>query len=300
MKWKKLGRVFCPDRNFPWMLTHASVPVVQHVSGDDYKIYFSCRDSQNRSHAGWVYINLLNPCKILDMSSSPILKPGELGTFDDSGVMPTWLVRSNQYFYMYYIGWNLGVTVPFRNSVGLALSTDGINYKRYAPGPILDRTSAEPHFCASCCVIPDENIWKMWYLSCTKWVISDGNPQHYYHIKYAESTDGINWNRNGQVAIDFSGSNEYAISRPTVIRDSNLWRIWYSYRGSAYKIGYAESENGITWHRMDDKSGIHSSSSGWDSEMIEYPLVFDHNGQRFMAYNGNEYGKTGFGIAVLE
>ncbi len=34
--------------------------------------------------------------------------------------------------------------------------------------------------------------------------------------------------------------------------------------------------------------------------MIEFPRVFDHGGRRFMLYNGNGYGKTGFGLAVLE
>jgi hypothetical protein len=34
--------------------------------------------------------------------------------------------------------------------------------------------------------------------------------------------------------------------------------------------------------------------------MICYPFVFDHAGSRFMLYNGNGYGKTGFGIAVWE
>ena len=42
------------------------------------------------------------------------------------------------------------------------------------------------------------------------------------------------------------------------------------------------------------------SAEGWDSEMICYPYVFEHRGRFFMLYNGNGYGKTGFGVAVLE
>jgi hypothetical protein len=34
--------------------------------------------------------------------------------------------------------------------------------------------------------------------------------------------------------------------------------------------------------------------------MIQYPHVFDHNGERYMLYIGNEYGKTDFGLAVLD
>jgi hypothetical protein len=76
--------------------------------------------------------------------------------------------------------------------------------------------------------------------------------------------------------------------------------MWYSYRGDAYKIGYAESCDGKKWERLDAQVGITTSASGWDSEMIEYPFVFDHKGHRYMLYNGNDYGRTGFGLAILE
>jgi len=112
--------------------------------------------------------------------------------------------------------------------------------------------------------------------------------------------DGINWQREGLVAIDFANAQEYAISRPSVIHDSDRWRMWYSYRGQLYRIGYAESDDGKRWERLDNQAGIDTSLTGWDSEMIEYPFVFDHNDQRYMLYNGNGYGKTGFGLAVLE
>jgi len=34
--------------------------------------------------------------------------------------------------------------------------------------------------------------------------------------------------------------------------------------------------------------------------MICYPYVFKHKGRFYMLYCGNGYGKTGFGLAVLE
>ena len=140
----------------------------------------------------------------------------------------------------------------------------------------------------------------MWYLSATKWKMEEGRPKHYYHIKYAESDNGIQWERKGIVCIDFASEEEYAISRPCVLKDKDVYRLWYSYRGQSYRIGYAESGDGIHWERKDKEVGIDVSMSGWDCEMIEYPFVFDHQGQRYMLYNGNGYGKTGFGLAVLE
>lgn len=140
----------------------------------------------------------------------------------------------------------------------------------------------------------------MWYLSCTGWTLRDGQPEHHYHIKYAESADGLQWQRDGHVAIDYANDSEYAISRPSVLRDGDRWKMWYSFRGESYRIGYAESDDGKNWIRLDHLVGLDVSQSGWDSEMIEYPFVFDHKGRRYMLYNGNGYGRTGVGLAILD
>lgn len=282
------------------MQSHAAVPIAESVGGDLFKIYFSTRDKSNRSFTGYVVIDINHPNQILELSADPVLSPGGLGEFDDSGAMATWLTNQGDQKYLYYIGWNLGVTVPFRNSIGLSVSTHGDEFERYSSGPIIDRSVREPHFCASCCVMPGPDVWRMWYLSCTGWYMRDGKPEHRYHIKYAESQDGINWQRDGHVAIDYSNDKEYAISRPSVMHDNDCWRMWYSFRGQSYRIGYAESEDGRNWKRLDHQAGIDVSAKGWDSKMIEYPFVFDHAGRRYMLYNGNGYGKTGFGLAVME
>lgn len=299
-KWRKLGLVYSPSGERSWMQTHAAVPIAENIGGDFFKIYFSSRDKKNQSFTNYLIINLNQPQKVLEFSSEPVVGPGGLGEFDDSGAMASWLVQYEGKRLLYYIGWNLGVTVPFRNSIGLAISEGGGRFRRYAKGPIIDRTATEPHFVASCCVIPGKDKWRMWYLSCTAWELRHGKPEHRYHIKYAESDDGLSWRREGIVSIDYLNSSEYAISRPSVIRDKDCWKMWYSHRGSSYRIGYAESHDGINWQRCDAFSGIDVSEFGWDSEMIEYPYVFDHKGRRYMLYNGNGYGKSGFGLAVLE
>lgn len=279
----------CPYRG-------AAVPFAYKLKNGIYRIYYSARDKLNRSHIFFVDIDM-DTLDILYVHKSPILAPGELGCFDDSGTMMSWITTVGKDIYLYYIGWNLGVTVPFRNSIGLAVSHDGIKFEKMFQGPILERTKSEPHFCASSCVLQVDNIFKMWYLSCTGWKIVDGTPRHRYHIKYAESSNGIDWIRSGQVAIDYKNDGEYAISRPCVIVENGLYKMWYSYRGDTYRIGYAESKDGIKWTRKDDEAGIDISAEGFDSKMIEYPHVFAHKGQKYMLFNGNEYGQTGFGIA---
>ncbi|VVE84728.1 glycoside hydrolase family protein [Pandoraea sputorum] len=299
-RWRKLGRVFVPDGTVEWMASHAAVPFAEPLPDGNVRVYFSSRDTANRSHTGFFDFDPERPQQILGLSRSPVLSPGELGEFDDSGAMASWIAHSQGQRFLYYIGWNLGVTVPFRNSIGLAMSGESGTFNRRFSGPILDRSAHEPHFVASCCVIPGDDVWRMWYLSCTAWHMREGRPEHRYHIKYAESDDGISWRRDGAVAIDYADDSEYAISRPSVLKDEAGWHMWYSYRGERYRIGYACSDDGVRWERHDASVILAPSENEWDAVMIEYPHVFEHKGRRYMLYNGDGYGLTGLGLAVQE
>lgn len=300
MRWRKLGPVQLPANRPGWMVSHAALPFAEPLDENTLRVWFSGRDAGNRSHTGWCVVDLRRPDRLVELAPEAVIAPGDLGTFDDSGAMLSWIARAGGRRLLYYIGWNLGVTVPFRNAIGLAIEEKSGAYRKYAPGPILDRTPAEPHFVASCCVLPDADLWRMWYLACTGWEARHPVPRHRYHIRYAESHDGINWQRGGRVAIDHAGPDEFAISRPSVLREAGLWKMWYSCRGERYRIGYAESADGLSWNRLDDILGLSPSATGWDADMVEYPHVFDHAGRRLMLYNGNGYGASGFGFAVLE
>lgn len=299
MSWVKKGLLLAAPRHLGWLTTHAALPVAEPVDAHRIRIYFSGRDEQNRSHPGSVELDLGGDPTVLAASHEPLLPLGEPGTFDDAGVMPSWVTTHAGVKYLYYVGWNLGVSVPFRYAIGLAVSLDGgRTFVKQSAGPLLDRSIHDPCFAASPCVLVDDALWRMWYVSCVEWQRVDGKLRHRYHIKYAESADGVSWRRDGTVSIDFQGPHEYALSRPCVIKDRDRYRMWFSHRGPSYRMGYAESADGIRWNRRDDQAGIDVSPSGWDSEMICYPFVFDHHGRRYLLYNGNGYGRDGIGYAL--
>ncbi|MFQ5787998.1 MAG: hypothetical protein ACE5H1_08450 [Thermodesulfobacteriota bacterium] len=301
MKWIKKGQIFKPEGQFDWVMTHSMLPIPERRGDDLYRVYFSGRDKFNRSLVGYVEFDINNPKKILKISEKPVLGLGELGTFDDNGVTPSWIVNHEGEKYLYYVGWNKGSTVRMAEMAGLAISVDGgETYQRVSRAPILERTDKEPlTLLAATCVLVEDRIWRMWYVSGTEWVHKDFVR---YNIKYAESKDGIKWNRDGRVAIDFKNKYEHALARPCVIKEDGLYKMWYCCRldNSTYRIGYAESKDGLSWNRKDNEAGIDASESGWDSEMIAYPNVFNHKGKKYLLYNGNGYGRNGFGYAVLE
>lgn len=309
MKWIKKGLIFSVDNNAIWMKTHAQVPTVDDIGNGRLRIFFSTRNADNISHIGFLEIDTKNPKQVLYVHDKPVLTPGKIGTFDDCGIMPSWVVNHKGEKYLYYVGWNVRNTVPYHNSIGLAKSCDGgLTFERYSEGPILDRNYTEPYFGTLGCILLEGSIWRMWYLSCTKWVIFNGKPEPYYNIKYAESKDGIKWIQEGKVCIDFKNEKECGIARSCVIKEGNIYKMWYSYRNlenyrtdrmNSYRIGYAESKDGLKWERRDGEAGIDVSENGWDSQMIEYPCVYEYKGTRYMFYNGNGFGRTGFGYAIM-
>lgn len=304
MKWKKLGRVFCPDKHSDWMYSHAMIPIAQKIDGDLYRIYFSTRDKNNRGHGAYLEIDMRNPTTVVRVHEKPVLEPGALGCFDDSGALPNSIVQIGGRKILYYTGINLGVTVTIRNAIGIAeWNEQSQRFERCFEGPIIDRTRDLPHFVATPEVICEDRF-RAWFISCVGWKLQSDGPKHYYHIEYAESKDGVTWARDGIVAIDFRDEFEYALAGPRVIRDDYAYKMWFCSRATAdcptYRIRYATSSDGVKWVRQDDIVGIDVSPSGWDSKMICYPFVFDHMGERYMLYNGNDYGRTGFGLAILE
>jgi hypothetical protein len=298
MGWTRLGRILDGDAPAPWAVSHAALPVA--VAGpDDLRVWFCARDAQSRARIGSVSVDP-STWRAGAVSPVPALDLGPLGSFDDAGVTSSWVVRHAGREYHYYTGWTVGLSVPFYFYVGLAVAEgDGV-LRRVSAAPILERSDVDPYLTASPCVIVEGGVWRMWYVSGVRWTIEDGRPRHYYHIKYAESKDGIAWKRDGRVCIDFASSDEHAIARPSVLRDGNVYRMWYSYRGDRYRIGYAESPDGLSWTRHDAEGGLVPAGEGWDAEMCAYGYVFDQGGRRYMLYNGNGYGRTGFGVALWE
>lgn len=308
MTWVKMGRLFASRGLYTWNKTHAQLPVADIVDGKIIRIYYASRNSAGQSLTSYIEVDAECPSEILYEHNRPILELGKLGAFDESGIMPTCVVNIKDRKYLYYIGWSLKKTVPYQNSVGLAMSTDGgRSFKKFSDGPVVGINHIDPYFTGTFFVFNEKDYYRAYYLSCIKWEILGGRPEPLYVLKYAESENGITWERTGKVAIGLAGQEEGGVVSAAVLRDGTRYKMWFGRRGkfdyrtntnNAYRIGYAEAEDGLNWTRMDALAGIDVSSEGWDSEMISYPYVLRVADRLYMFYNGNGFGKTGFGYAV--
>lgn len=308
--WQRLGRIYDPaDHQSDWARSHACVPTPLLLPGAErVRVYHAPRNAIGQSIPTYFDVAVEDPTRVVAIAGEPLMSLGELGTFDDGGIMPCSALWVGGEAWLYYVGWNPSVSVPYRNAVGLAVSRDGGHtFAKPFPGAVVDRNRDEPFFTASPYVLRESpQRWHMWYASGTGFV-TDGatGTEPLYLIHYAYSRDGVEWERHGRPVIDPHHPRE-ANARAAVVRDGDgLWRMWFCHRGSddfrdgadAYRIGYAESEDAVYWRRNDDAAGIEYAAQGWDSTMQTYPGVVDTPHGRYLFYNGNGFGRTGIGVA---
>lgn len=296
--WNKLGKIYNFKKIDALSQTHASNPLALHLYDDVFRVYFSARDAENKSSVAYVDIDIEQKIVIAECQKT-LFGYGDEESFYSHGVSIGNIYNVDEKNYILFMGWQIRNGGHWRGDIG-RLQLDAIDSMILDPiTPYMDCDEEDPISLSYPWVMQDDGLYKMWYGSTITWKTENGEMIHV--IKYATSVDGKSWMKHG-IAIPYELGVAQAFSRPTVLKDEHGYHMWYSYRsgdGTKYRIGYAHSHDGLTWDRKENP-GIDVSPSGWDSEMICYPFVFDHKGQRYMLYNGNQYGKEGFGLAVLE
>jgi hypothetical protein len=305
--WKKRDHFFLNLNLFKENIAYNSIPT-PIIINDKVRIFYSTRCEHGLNRGTFSDFDL-NFDKITNNYNNSILKLGDPGLFDSSGIMPSSVVFHNKKFFMYYIGWNKQVDVPYRLSIGLAISYDGINFKKISNGPLLDRRIDEPYFNTAPCVIIDDNgIWRMWYVSCTGWSLINNIQEPSYRIVHVESTDGVSWSSGPKICIDYDYKlGIESIGRPFVVKVKNKYIMSCSVRKitdyrsnykNSYKINFYQSNNGIDWSKIDES--LEKNITNWDDQMTCYGSLLKVNNKIFCIYNGNGFGKTGFRIAEKE
>ena len=301
-EWKKLGLIIKPNFKSKWMTSHVAVPFAEYYKKNLFKIYFCVRDRKNRSHVTYSIVDIEKNNSNNKIFSKPLLKPGKLGAFDDNGVTPSWIINHNKQKFLLYVGWNTGGNTRMSLFAGLAKLKKKI-FERVLESPVLERNEHDAFLTATSCVLKENGVFRMWYVSGDGWSSKNNETLPKYNIKYAESKDCITWKRSGKICIDYKSKNEFALARPCIIKHKKKYMLWYSYKSynKEYKIGYAESNDGFKWKRFDEKViFLPRKNHEWEKEMQAYPHVFRHKKDLYMLYNGNGYGKTGTALAKLE
>jgi hypothetical protein len=317
MKWKKLGRVFNPNNQkiLGEFTTFAQAPQVLEFE-DFVRVYFSTRkkDNENKFLSHVAFVDMTKDFStIIKVSQNQVIALGGLGCFDEHGIFPFNVLKVQDKIYAYTCGWSRRTSVSVETATGLAFSKDdGVSFEKLGSGPILSANLNEPFLVGDSFVTYDNGLFDMWYIFGTKWIQVDeqSKPERVYKIGYANSTDGINWQRNGQPIIK-DVLNEYECQAlPTVVFFKNKYHMVFCYRFATsfrtdikrgYRLGYAYSYNKTDWIRNDEHLGFALTyNNDWDGNMNCYPHFCIINNKLHLLYNGNSFGKDGFGVAILD
>ena len=318
MKWKKLGKIFDPTKfKLPNNCEQFAQSPQALVFDDFVRIYFSTRelDKSNGkylSHIAFVDMSK-NMQDIIRVSDKPVIPLGGLGCFDEHGIFPMNVLRHNEKIYGFTCGWNRRVSVSVDTGIGLVVSHDnGLTFQRKGDGPVLAASLHEPCLVGDGFVKVINDIFHMWYIFGSGWknFTSDAPPDRIYKIGHATSTDGVSWTKEEarQIISDRLGDDE-SQALPTVIEINGRYHMFFCYRqsfdfrntkGRGYSIGHAYSDDLINWTRDDDNPNLAIVDDDWDSDMQCYPHAFKCDGKIYLLYNGNEFGRFGFGVAELQ
>lgn len=314
-KWKKLGRVFVPQ-NAPdrvWLKEYAQAPAT--LLFDEFvRVYFSCRPlpdecGQYVSYSSYVDFDRRDLTKIVNIANAPILDLGKVGTFDEFGTYPVSVIRNGQHVMAYYGGWTRCESIPFTVSIGVAVSyDDGVTFTKLGDGPLLTSNVNDPFVLSGPKIRKFGDKWNLFYVAGTKWQKHNGRSEAVYKIRMAISDDGLEWIRDSRDIIPDRLDSDECQASPDVFFHGNRYHMFFCYKHGldfrnndrGYRIGYAVSDDLLTWERNDAMGGIDISEYGWDAQSVAYPHVFEVDGQVYMLYLGNEFGRYGFGLARLE
>lgn len=302
MAWRRLGQVFAPPAPGadPALRSHAALPVAVPLGGDLVRVFYSGRDAANRSAVGTLVLRVAERPVVEEARPDAILLPGGTGAFDDAGVGVGCVLPGPEGDRLYYMGWNVGGSAPWRNAIGLAVgdARDG-RFERISAGPIMDRDVVDPYSLSYPWVIRlGAQDWRMWYGTHLTWGAAKADMSH--AIRGARSADGLTWLRDREVCVPPEGE-EIATVRPCVLPepDGSL-SMWFARRTESgpYALGLARSADGRAWRRADP--GMVAEQGGWEGGALTYPSVFELRGRRWLLFNGEGYGRTGIGLAVWE
>jgi predicted GH43/DUF377 family glycosyl hydrolase len=302
MAWVKKGLIFENDPELWWSKKYAGIPTVDVLNEETLRIYYYSMTDNFDGRISFIDVDAANPSRVIFKNTHPVLDLGEPGTFDDCGVCPSCIISINGKKHLFYLGVQRAEKTPYMYFAGVAVESESGSFNRIQKTPILDRTPEEPYTRSATTILKIGNSYKMWYVSAFEWFSWNNRLYPKYIIRSATSDNGLNWAARPENVLQYQNEFEFGFGRPWVMHEDSKFKMYYSVRSTnePYKMGYAESDDGIHWVRMDHAFGLVRSESGWDSEMICYPCVVDTKYGRYCFYNGNSHGATGFGYAKWE
>lgn len=310
-----LAQAYIPAGNW-WSKSHAQVPFTQKI-GEKVWVYFSTRSEPD--HSGNFTSRI---CRVpLEIKSGRpfwdsrleelVLDIGQVGSFDDSGVMGGSVSTLEGKTWLYYCGWSRRVSVPYEWQIGAALLDESGNASRHFKGPVLSSSTSEPFLHAAPTVFTHAGETRMFYLAGVEWFrTQEGKMEAVYRLRIAKFMSENRWEQNGKDLFPLKYARESQTSS-AIWQDDVGYHMLFSYRNSEkfrfssadnYRIGYAYSRDLVSWDRGDDIKILDEAGQppAGAAEMQGYPHLFAVGKELFLLYCGDAFGEHGFRLARMD
>jgi predicted GH43/DUF377 family glycosyl hydrolase len=228
---------------------------------------------------------------------NPVLENGEPGEWDAAERIVTGVVWDGTMYHMVFAG--DGDDPEDRFAIGHATSTDGVTWEMDPNNPVLTRGAEgewDEGYVFGGALLYDGSEFHLWYNSGGAEVDLAG---------YAKSPDCSVWTKaeeNPVLRMGPPGSFDEAGVWPfSVIISDGTYKMWYTGFDLPYrfwKIGYAESQDGISWTKYEGNPVLVPGRE-WDSFDVWDPAVVFDGTTYHMWYSGSVDGiPTGIGYAI--
>jgi hypothetical protein len=303
--WHREGLLVTVKPGHPWWVSHAQLPTVLPLAERLWRVYFGARDRDNRTRVLAVDVDPGDGMDVLAEHYEPLLDRGPPGTFDHEGVCPSAALTIDGEVRLYYIGVIMRRDVRSQASIGLAVSGDGIAFRRAFAGPVHGVGPFDPFFSSAPTVRRSPHGYRMWYVGGTQWREVNGMLDPFYEIRITHSPDGLLWDARSQSAL----AKAAGVGRPWITQERDGLRLWFSCRGEAYRMAGDAAyrlmsvrldEHGVACGDAEPVPFDNPPAAGdFDGTMQAYACVLPYGDDLIMFYNGDEFGKAGFGWARL-
>jgi hypothetical protein len=307
--WRRMGLILAPPQAHPWWLSHAQMPSILPLSDNLWRIYFSARASENRSRVLAVDVDPGASMAIQARHDSPLFDRGERGAFDHAGVLPSCAVATPETVRLYYVGLVERRDVRAQAEIGLATAADGLTFTRAFPGPVHGIGPHDPYFTSAPMAHRRGAQWRLYYVGGTAWSHETGAEEPAYQVRLARSEDGQIFSPLSEQVIPWAVCASPGQGRPWVAALKGQERLWISLRGERFREPGAQAyrlascplnAEGLACGPIEPVVFENPPKvDEFDSWMQAYACVVPYKDDLIMVYNGDGFGASGFGWAVM-
>lgn len=298
--WERRGLVYAPPGTGN-LRSHAMLPT-PFIMSDRIRVFFAACDELSRGRIYYIDVDRSDPRRVIAASDTPVLDIGATGSFDEHGVNPSQILIRDGRLFLYYIGWQrISDSVPYTLFAGLCVSDDrGQTFRRHGTGQILHPTPTERYFRTAPFVFKGEDGWEMLYVGGgTFFDGENGKRLPIYSLCRTRSLDGYIWEEIAAPPIlsPDRSHGEIGFGRPV------LWRE----EGRASLIISVRTEQGYELRSISNGPDglrrtpvLDGDTEDWEVLMTCFGSACVVDGWEYLFYNGNQFGRSGFGVARRE